>query len=119
VRWSLKGKSLVAKVLLRKNNVLYINYGGCGVLFDAFHFKFRYPTRAYSLGSQKSFSGDAQEFAFYGATCDSIDFMKGPFVLPSNIEEGDYVEIGTLGGYGSAMRSQFNGFYAEKVARIV
>jgi ornithine decarboxylase len=45
--------------------------------------------------------------------------MKGPFVLPSNIEEGDYIEIGTLGGYGSAMRSQFNGFYAEKVARIV
>jgi len=74
-----ESESLITKVLLRKNNVLYINDGGYGVLFDACHFKFRYPTRAYSLGNQKSFSGDAQEFAFYGA-CDSIDFMKGPFV---------------------------------------
>ena len=51
-------------------------------------------------------------FSFYGPTCDDLDHMAGPFHLPADTETGDYVEIGMLGAYGSAMRSQFNGFGA-------
>ena len=36
--------------------------------------------------------------------------MVGPFELPGDVGPGDYVEIGMLGAYGSAMRTQFNGF---------
>ena len=35
-------------------------------------------------------------YSLYGPTCDSIDYMKGPFVLPNNLKEWDYLEIGQL-----------------------
>ena len=50
------------------------------------------------------------QFSFFGPTCDDIDQMAGPFELPADIATGDYIEIGMLGAYGSAMRTQFNGF---------
>ena len=31
-------------------------------------------------------------------------------MLPSNITEGDYIEIGITGAYSSALRTPFNGF---------
>jgi ornithine decarboxylase len=49
-------------------------------------------------------------FSFYGPTCDDLDRMAGPFELPGDIGPGDYIEIGMLGAYGSAMRTSFNGF---------
>jgi ornithine decarboxylase len=36
--------------------------------------------------------------------------MPGPFWLPEDVREGDYVEIGMLGAYGVAMNTRFNGF---------
>ena len=51
-----------------------------------------------------------QEFAFYGPTCDDAAYMKGPFMLPGDIQAGDYIEIGMLGAYGAAMKTGFNGF---------
>ena len=36
--------------------------------------------------------------------------MKGPFLLPNNIKEGDYIELGQLGAYGLTFRTKFNGF---------
>jgi ornithine decarboxylase len=36
--------------------------------------------------------------------------MKGPFMLPADIKEGDYIEIGQLGAYGRTMATRFNGF---------
>ena len=50
------------------------------------------------------------EFSFYGPTCDDLDHMTGPFELPGDVRAGDYIEIGMLGAYGSAMRTGFNGF---------
>jgi ornithine decarboxylase len=38
--------------------------------------------------------------------------MAGPFELPADIGPGDYIEVGMLGAYGCAMRTQFNGFGA-------
>ena len=49
-------------------------------------------------------------FSFYGPTCDDLDRMAGPFELPGDVGPGDYIEIGMLGAYGCAMRTQFNGF---------
>jgi ornithine decarboxylase len=50
------------------------------------------------------------EFSFYGPTCDDADYMKGPFMLPADIQAGDWIEIGMLGAYGAAMKTGFNGF---------
>jgi ornithine decarboxylase len=42
-----------------------------------------------------------------------MDFMKGPFYLPEDIKEGDYIEIGQLGAYGRTLATSFNGFKPE------
>ena len=36
--------------------------------------------------------------------------MKGPFLLPADIDEGDWLELGQLGAYGACLRTRFNGF---------
>ena len=36
--------------------------------------------------------------------------MPGPYALPADIAEGDYVEIGMLGAYGTSLATGFNGF---------
>ena len=36
--------------------------------------------------------------------------MPGPFWLPDDVREGDYIEIGMLGAYGVAMTTRFNGY---------
>ena len=57
-------------------------------------------------------------FDFYGPTCDSMDYMKGPFVLPNNVKENDYIELGQLGAYGLTFRTQFNGFFSDEIFEV-
>ncbi len=111
--WCEPGRALVAEtgsiivhVDARKNDLLYINDGTYGGLFDAGLLGFRYPVKCL----RKSGSADLKPFIFYGPTCDSLDVMPGPFMLPSDISEGDYIEIGQTGAYSSALRTPFNGF---------
>jgi ornithine decarboxylase len=108
--------STVVRVELRKKQILYINDGTYGSLFDAGTPNFIFPTRMIPM--EKSFSKRLTPFSFYGPTCDGIDFMKGPFLLPNNIKEGDYIEVGQLGAYGISMRTQFNGFYSNEIHEV-
>ncbi|RZM16868.1 MAG: type III PLP-dependent enzyme, partial [Sphingomonas sp.] len=57
-------------------------------------------------------------FSFYGPTCDDMDHMAGPFMLPADVKAGDYIEIGMLGAYGCAMRTGFNGFTAAAPVEV-
>jgi len=109
------GSSLV-KVVLRKKQKLYINDGTYGSLFDAGVPNFVLPTKMIPNG--RIISKKLTAYSFYGPTCDSIDFMKGPFILPNNIKEGDYIEIGQLGAYSLTFRTQFNGFYSDKIFEV-
>jgi len=104
--------SLIVRVEKRRGNELYINDGAYGALFDAAHIGWRYPVRL--LREQDSRVRPAK-FSFYGPTCDDLDRMAGPFELPGDVSPGDYIEIGMLGAYGCAMRTQFNGFGAVEV----
>jgi ornithine decarboxylase len=61
-------------------------------------------------GAAIEVEGPLKPFRFYGPTCDSLDHMPGPFWLPEDVREGDYIEIGMLGAYGVAMNTRFNGF---------
>lgn len=108
--------SMVVKVELRKGDALYINDGVYGSLFDAGTPGFVYPVRA--LRPLEAVGGELEPFRFFGPTCDSLDAMKGPFMLPAGIKEGDWIEIGGLGAYGQTMRTNFNGFGSEKQAEL-
>ncbi len=117
--WCEPGRALVAeassiltKVELKKGDALYLNDGSYGSLFDAAHVKWPFPVKLYRGEGDDAHEveGPLKPFRFYGPTCDSLDHMPGPFWLPEDIQEGDYVEIGMLGAYGVAMNTRFNGF---------
>jgi ornithine decarboxylase len=108
--------STIVKVNLRKKQKLYINDGTYGTLFDAGVPNFILPSKMISNGRVQSKKLTA--FNFYGPTCDSMDFMKGPFLLPNNIKEGDYIELGQLGAYGLTFRTKFNGFYSNEIFEL-
>lgn len=112
--WAEPGRSLsaeyasvVVRVERRRGTELYINDGAYGTLFDAAHIGWKYPVQL--LREPDSDARD-MDFAFWGPTCDDMDYMQGPFPLPADTVAGDYFEIGMLGAYGSAMRTAFNGF---------
>ena len=105
--------STIVKVNLRKKQKLYINDGTYGTLFDAGVPNFILPSRMILNGRIQSKKLTA--FNFFGPTCDSMDYMKGPFMLPNNIKEGDYIELGQLGAYGLTFRTKFNGFYSNEI----
>jgi len=108
--------STIVKVNLRKKNKLYINDGTYGTLFDAGVPNLILPSRMILNGRIQSKKLTA--FSFYGPTCDGMDFMKGPFLLPNNIKEGDYIELGQLGAYGLSFRTKFNGFYSDEIFEL-
>jgi len=99
--------SVLVRVEKRRGDELYINDGAYGALFDAAHIGWRYPVRLIR-GTESTVR--PMRFSFYGPTCDDLDRMAGPFELPGDVGTGDYIEIGMLGAYGCAMRTQFNGF---------
>jgi ornithine decarboxylase len=102
--------SLLVRVEGRKKGMLYLNDGTYGGLFDAGFPGFIYPVKAIRTKNKDPLSLINIAFGFYGPTCDSLDSMKGPFYLPENISEGDYIEIGQLGAYSRSIRTDFNGF---------
>jgi ornithine decarboxylase len=111
------GASVVVRVELRRGNALYVNDGVYGSLSDAGTPGFRFPVRLIRPGAAAGEAGPAA-FELWGPTCDSADRMKGPFVLPDDIREGDFVEIGQLGAYGACLRTAFNGFDRARLVEV-
>lgn len=103
-----EAESLIVRVDARRGNNLYINDGSYGMLFDAAHLAFIFPTRLISPHGDSG--APLVPFEFWGPTCDSIDHMRGPFMLPDSVREGDYIEIGNMGAYARAIAGRFNGY---------
>jgi len=110
--------STIVRVNLRKKQKLYINDGTYGTLFDAGTPNIVFPSKMIKDSSNKIISKKLTAFDFYGPTCDSMDYMKGPFLLPNNIKENDYIELGQLGSYGLTFRTQFNGYYSNEIYEV-
>jgi len=107
--------SIIVRVERRRGSELYINDGAYGALFDAAHIGWRFPV---TLLREPDSNARDMAFSFYGPTCDDMDHMAGPFMLPADTQAGDYIEVGMLGAYGAAMRTAFNGFGSDET-RIV
>ncbi|OYQ37635.1 decarboxylase [Niveispirillum lacus] len=111
--WCEPGRALVAasgSVVVqverrRGTDELFINDGVYGSLSDAGVPGFLFPCRLIRRSD-----APLAPFSFWGPTCDSADRMKGPFLLPADVQEGDWIEIGQLGAYGATLRTEFNGF---------
>jgi ornithine decarboxylase len=103
-----EAESVIVRVDARRGNALYVNDGAFGTLFDAAYSGFRFPARL--VGTSRRKAKPVTEFSLYGPTCDSSDYLPGPFVLPDSLREGDYIEIGQIGAYGRVLANRFNGF---------
>ena len=109
-------RQTIVRVILRKKQKLFINDGTYGTLFDAGVPNIVYPSKL--ITQNRIISKKMTAFDFYGPTCDSLDYMKGPFLLPNNVKEGDYIELGQLGAYGLTFRTEFNGFYSDQIYEV-
>ena len=100
------------RVELRKNEALYLNDGVYGGLVEAAKYQgaFCYPMRRVQPNAAPDTAISQSAFRFCGPTCDSVDMMPGPFLLPADTDEGDWVVVGMTGAYSVACRTNFNGF---------
>ncbi len=111
------GGSVVVQVQARRGDALYINDGVYGSLADAGALNFRYPARLIRPSGAEPSDVDTG-FSLFGPTCDSADAMAGPFFLPDDVQEGDWIEIGQLGAYGACLRTGFNGFDRARIVEV-
>jgi ornithine decarboxylase len=110
------GTSVVVQVQARRGDALYVNDGVYGSLADAGTLGFRYPVRL--IRPNGAAAVETIGFSLFGPTCDSADVMRGPFVLPADVAEGDWIEIGQLGAYGACLRTAFNGFDRARIVEV-
>lgn len=114
---SAPGMSAVVEVLLRKDNRLFINDGMFGIFWllriDGPN---SFPVRAYRDG--KPLGGKTMDFLVNGPTCDSTDTLPGLVPLPVDIRAGDYLEFGNIGAYSIGGRTDYNGFYSDRIVEI-
>ena len=111
------GLSAVVEVLLRKDKRLFLNDGMYGIFWvlridghDA------YPLRVYRDG--KPLEGETMEFQLNGPTCDGVDTLPGLVALPADIRPGDHLEFGNIGAYSLSGRTDFNGYYSDRIVSI-
>jgi ornithine decarboxylase len=117
------GRSLVAtagtallQVVVRRGDCVFLNDGVFGTLQELGHPKERRPTRVIrKVGSP---SGRLTQLKVYGPTCDSNDVLGAPFLLPDDLREGDWIEVGMMGAYSLSMRTRFNGFHTDKIVAV-
>ena len=113
-----EGGATLVRVELRKGNDLYLNDGTYGSLFDAGQFSWKFPVRLHR-NRPPTPCANMIGFRFFGPTCDSADTMNGPFHLPADTCEGDWIEVQNLGAYGQTLATNFNGFYSDHTVAIL
>jgi len=114
---SAPGMSAVVEVLLRKDRRLYINDGMYGVFWLLRHEgPDGFPVRTYRDG--KPHEGETSAFQINGPTCDSTDTLPGLVQLPLDIRAGDHLEFGNIGAYSISGRTDYNGYYSDRIVTI-
>jgi ornithine decarboxylase len=118
-----EGVSLVTRVILRRDDQLFLNDGVYGT-FDELAlpaWTADYPRRVYSVGPSgrvRERTGEIKPFKIFGPTCDTLDALPRPLMLPKTIQQDDYVVLETVGAYSLALRTGFNGFFPDDWAII-
>ena len=111
------GMSAITEVCLRKENRLFMNDGMFGIFWELrFDGHERFPVRAWRDGYL--LEGKAETYRLFGPTCDSSDELPGDVQLPTGIRPGDHLEFGNIGAYSLSGRTDFNGFFSDRIVTI-
>ncbi len=99
------------KLLKHNRNEVFINDGIYGALMEIYQVSdIVPPARAIRDGAQ--LQGPTRLWTVYGPTCDPLDRLPVKFELPLDLREGDFIEFGSIGAYGAATSTRFNGYGA-------
>ncbi|HUO91472.1 MAG TPA: hypothetical protein VMU22_01050 [Rhizomicrobium sp.] len=118
-----EGVSLVTQVILRKGDKLYINDGIYGS-FDELTlpgWTADYPIRVFAVDAKGRVLAEQngnKPFRVYGPTCDTLDVLPRPLMLPAEIGPGDFIVFDAIGAYSVAVRTNFNGFFPDRWAVV-
>ncbi len=107
------GVTIISRVELRRDHALFINDGVFGRLSELKFLGPRFPMAVIRPGGRVG--RRKASFRLYGPTCDSVDTMPGPFLLPADVKEGDWIAIDSMGAYSTALRTRFNGFDTDSL----
>lgn len=118
-----EGVTLVCRVILRRGDQLFLNDGIYGNMdeLSLSGWTAEYPRTIYRLGPDGKaavIDDQAAPFKIFGPTCDTIDVLSRPMMLPSTIQTNDFIVFETVGAYSIALRTGFNGFYPDDWAII-
>ncbi len=96
----------------RKDNTVFLNDGVYGGFMEQLVAFFKLPIKVYR--DSKLVLDSVEEFKVYGPTCDPTDCFQEVIHLPASVQEGDWLEFGLTGAYGSATTTHFNGYSSDK-----
>ncbi|MEM1110546.1 MAG: type III PLP-dependent enzyme [Pseudomonadota bacterium] len=110
--------SLLARVIHIRDcgSRVFLNDGVYGSFQEQSFTRFLVPSCVWR--DSQRLGGREKPFQVFGPTCDPIDRMQRDIKWPAALREGDYIEFGLLGAYGSATATCFNGFHAGDYVRI-
>ncbi len=66
----------------------------------------------------KILAGETKAWKVFGPTCDPFDVLPHRLDLPANLRDEDFIEFGTLGAYGLATSTRFNGYGAHEIVPV-
>ncbi|MGP1394767.1 MAG: type III PLP-dependent enzyme [Inquilinaceae bacterium] len=103
-----EGASALLRVELRRDHALHLNDGVYGSLSEVKTLGPCFPIRVIRPGGQAT--APVEGFGLFGPTCDSLDALPGPHLISGDVRTGDWLEIGHMGAYSTALCTGFNGF---------
>ena len=105
------------KLVCSDGDDIFINDGVYGGLMEYMQVpELQPPYRVIRDG--KVLSGATKPWKVFGPTCDPLDVLPNRLELPTDLRDDDYIEFGTLGAYGIATSTLFNGYGSHAVVAV-
>jgi ornithine decarboxylase len=105
------------KLVCTDGDDLFINDGVYGGLMEYMQAPdLKPPFRLIRDG--KEIEGVAKSYKVFGPTCDPTDVLPHRLDMYEGIREGDFIEFGTLGAYGLATATRFNGYGNHRIVAV-
>ena len=99
-----------------QQSAIYLNDGVYGGLQEQSIVDLPLPMKFWRNGQQ--ICSAQKEITIFGPTCDPTDRLPRLISVPVDLCEGDYIEFGLAGAYGSATATQFNGFSSNQYVDV-
>ncbi len=98
------------KLVRARSADLFLNDGIYGGLLEATQVSDLLPFYRVLRDGQVVTATDQRAFTVFGPTCDPLDVLPVPLLLPSDVRESDVIEFAGIGAYGMATATSFNGY---------